>query len=196
MYSDLTIGVLALQGDFERHLYRLSAMGVQGRQVRTANQLQGLDGLIIPGGESTAMSELIDRFSMRKELQLFCSHKAVWGTCAGMILLADEVVGNEVRPLKSIDISVARNCYGRQIHSFFAEIEASLNGVGTNLKASFIRAPVVTRYGPQVKVISIYRDSPVLLAQNMCLASSFHTELHEDLTLVRYFIDKFVSAAR
>lgn len=191
-----TIGVLALQGDFERHLFRLSALGMAGREVRRKEDLTGLDGLIIPGGESTTMSELIDRFKLRDNLEKFCSVKPVWGTCAGMILLAGKVDDERVRPLKVIDVSVIRNGYGRQINSFFAEIQANLNGDRTALKASFIRAPVVSGYGPEVQVLATYRDSPVLLAQGNCLISSFHTELHDDLSLTRYFLEEFVTGVR
>ncbi|UCD93549.1 MAG: pyridoxal 5'-phosphate synthase glutaminase subunit PdxT [Candidatus Zixiibacteriota bacterium] len=191
-----TIGVLALQGDFERHLFRLSALGMAGREVRRKEDLTGLDGLIIPGGESTTMSELIDRFKLRDNLEKFCSVKPVWGTCAGMILLAGKVDDERVRPLKVIDVSVIRNGYGRQINSFFAEIQASLNGDRIALKASFIRAPVVSGYGPEVQVLATYRDSPVLLAQGNCLISSFHTELHDDLSLTRYFLEEFVTGVR
>jgi 5'-phosphate synthase pdxT subunit len=192
MLSNLTIGVLALQGDFERHLYRLSSLDVRGREVRRPADTSGLDGVIITGGESTTMSELIDRFSIREELMNFCSKKAVWGTCAGMIMLAREVDDDRVHPLNIIDISVIRNGYGRQVHSFHADVEASLNGTRTMLKASFIRAPLVTKFGANVKILSSYKGSPVLVSQENCLASSFHTELDDDLSLTRYFLEQFV----
>lgn len=196
MYSNLTVGVLALQGDFEKHMGCLSLLDVGCREVRKGEDLAGLDGIIIPGGESTTMGELIDRFSMRDELENFCSTKAVWGTCAGMIMLAREVNGNRVNPLKAIDISVARNGYGRQIHSFYTEVEATLNGRPVMLKASFIRAPLVLERGPDVSVLSSYRNSPVLLAQKKCLVSAFHTELDDDLSLTKYFLEKFVSVTK
>ena len=190
------IGVLALQGDFQRHLNRLVSLNVRCREVRTKEDLAGLDAMIMPGGESTAMSELIDRFSVRDDLKQFCSTKPVWGTCAGMILLAREVNDDRVRPLNVIDVSVIRNGYGRQVNSFFAEIAADLNGSKTALKASFIRAPIVSACGPEVRVLATYRDSPVLLSQANCLVSSFHTELNNELSLPRYFIDNFVFGSR
>jgi 5'-phosphate synthase pdxT subunit len=193
MFRGITIGVLAVQGDFERHLVRLSALGVEGREIRRVEDLTELDGLIIPGGESTTMSELIDRFELREDLLYFCSARPVWGTCAGMILLARKVDDERVRPLKIIDISVARNGYGRQINSFYAEIQANLNGDKTTLKASFIRAPVVIDYDRGIQILGTYRDSPVLLARGNCLVSSFHTELHSDLSLTRYFLEEFVT---
>nr|MBN2278379.1 pyridoxal 5'-phosphate synthase glutaminase subunit PdxT [candidate division Zixibacteria bacterium] len=192
MYSHLTIGVLALQGDFERHLYRLSALKTNCREIRTGGDLSGLDGLIIPGGESTTMSMLLDRFVMRPEMERFCFEKPVWGTCAGMIMLAREVDDVRVKPLKIIDISIARNGYGRQVYSFHTEVKAHLNGHDVSLPGSFIRAPVVMDAGPEVKILARHDNSPVLLIQGKCLVSSFHTELDDDLTLTRYFLDHLV----
>jgi 5'-phosphate synthase pdxT subunit len=192
MSSKLVVGVLALQGDFERHLFRLNALGVGGREIRSCEDIEGLDGLIIPGGESTTMSLLIDRFEMRGCLSQFCRQKGVWGTCAGMIMLAREIDDERVKPFGVIDIFVSRNSYGRQVHSFFADIEANLNGQIKRLKASFIRAPLILNYGSNVIVLAEYNHSPVLLYQNNCLASSFHTELDDDLTLTKYFLENFV----
>jgi 5'-phosphate synthase pdxT subunit len=196
MFSRLTVGVLALQGDFEKHLSRLRLLKAGCREVRSNNDLKRLDGLIIPGGESTTISELIDRFSMRDNLKDFCTRKAVWGTCAGLIMLAREVDEGRVRPLNIIDIEVIRNGYGRQIYSSYEEFEVNLNGISTILKASFIRAPVVKGFGSDVRVISTYRNNPVLLTSGKCLVSSFHTELHDDLTLTRYFLEKFVATSK
>jgi 5'-phosphate synthase pdxT subunit len=196
MISEIKAGVLALQGDFERHLHQLSLLNAECREVRRSSDLSGLDGLIIPGGESTTISELIDRFSMRKSLVDFCSGKAVWGTCAGMILLAKEVDDARINPLKIIDISVIRNGYGRQVHSFHREISAHLNGHDSVLQASFIRAPMVAKYGSGVDLLATYQESPILLSQKNCLVSSFHTELDDDLTLTRFFLEWFVIAGR
>jgi len=195
MYNNLTIGVLALQGDFERHLEHLEMLGAGASEIRTAAQLEKIDGLIIPGGESTTMSNLIDRFDMRGALKRYCSVKPVWGTCAGMIMLAGEVDHAMVRPLKIIDISVRRNGYGRQVYSFHTIIDARLNGCVAPLKASFIRAPKVIAHAPGISVLATYDNSPVLLSHRNCLVSSFHTELDDDLSLPRFFIDKFVTAA-
>lgn len=195
MTKNVTIGVLALQGDFERHLTQLEGLALQGCEIRRADHLDKIDGLIIPGGESTTMTELIDRFNMRQALVDFCTTKPVWGTCAGMIMLAREVDHKAVRPLKIIDISVRRNGYGRQVHSFFTTIKAGLNGHISDLKASFIRAPLVSRYAPDISVLATYNDSPVLLAHKNCLVSSFHTELDDDLALTDYFVRRFVAAS-
>jgi 5'-phosphate synthase pdxT subunit len=193
MISRASIGVLALQGDFERHLYQLERCGVAGIEVRRTNDLNNLDGLIIPGGESTTISELLDRFEMRDYLRQFQTEKSVWGTCAGMILMASEVDDPRVDPLSTIDISVKRNGYGRQINSFFTRIPVTLNGHSASLKASFIRAPLVTRYGKDIEVLAVYKDHPVLLRSEKCLVSSFHTELEDDLTLTKYFLDNVVN---
>lgn len=193
MYSHLTVGVLALQGDFERHLFRLALLKANAREVRALPDLEGLDGLIIPGGESTTMNLLLDRFGMRSKLQELCRQKGVWGTCAGMIMLAQEVDDERVKPLQVIDISVKRNAYGRQVDSFHTEVRAELNGKPSLLSASFIRAPIVSRVGKGVKVLSEHNGKPILLIQNNCLVSSFHTELDEDLTLTKYYLENLVS---
>ncbi len=193
MYSHLNVGVLALQGDYERHLFRLQALKVKTSEIRKTGDIDGLDGIIIPGGESTTMSMLIDRFNMRDKLTDFCQQKGVWGTCAGLILLAGKVDDDRVNPLSAIDISVVRNGYGRQINSFYAQINVSLNGTSAVLNTSFIRAPSVRSYGPSTNVLAYYQNAPVLLSNRNCLVSSFHTELDDDLTLTRFFLDKFVS---
>ena len=196
MYERLTIGVLALQGDFEKHLDQLTALGISGREVRLSENLSELDGLIIPGGESTTINNLIDRFSLRQELISFVKHKAVWGTCAGMIMLASEVNDPTIQPLGAIDISVIRNGYGRQIHSFFADLNLNLDHRQATIPASFIRAPLVKEAGESVSILAEYENRPILLSQGNCLVSSFHTELHSDRTLLKYFIDKFVLPAQ
>jgi len=192
-YKELTVGVLALQGDFERHLHHLRMLGAKDREIRKPEHLDGLDGLIIPGGESTTMSKLIDRFGMRQKLFDYCRERAVLGTCAGMIMLSTEVINEtRVQPLGIIDIAVFRNSYGRQVHSFFTDIKAGLNGSAVTLKASFIRAPKVTRVGKDIEVLAKFEEDPVLLTRKNCLVSSFHTELEEDFTLTKFFIDNFI----
>lgn len=195
MYERLTIGVLALQGDFERHLYQLTALGISGREVRLSEDLKELDGLIIPGGESTTINNLLDRFSLRQQLISFVKKKAVWGTCAGMIMLASKVNDPTIQPLGAIEISVIRNGYGRQIHSFFVDLSLNLGNGKSTIPASFIRAPLVKEAGGSVSILAKYENRPILLSQGNCLVSSFHTELHSDLTLLKYFIDKFVLPA-
>ncbi|HOD67679.1 MAG TPA: pyridoxal 5'-phosphate synthase glutaminase subunit PdxT [candidate division Zixibacteria bacterium] len=193
-YGKLTVGVLALQGDFERHLYQLRRVGAKAREVRRPADLEGLDGLIMPGGESTTMNILMDRFALREPLRAFAQTRPVWGTCAGMIMAAREIEDNQagVRPLGLIDITVVRNGYGRQVFSFEAHLAARLGPAATALAATFIRAPRVTRVGPGVTALAEYRGAPVLVAAGRVLASSFHTELGEDTTLVEYFLRKYL----
>ena len=194
--KQLQIGVLALQGDFERYEHQLTLAGAQAVQVRLPKQLDALDGLIIPGGESTTMSYLIDRFAMREPLLEYSQERPIWGTCAGMILLATRIEDNQagVQPFGLLDIDVVRNGYGRQVFSFTDQIEASLNGACTQLEATFIRAPRITRLGKKVKTLAMYQETPVLVAQGRILAGSFHTELDNDLRLLEFFLTHFVGA--
>ena len=140
------------------------------------------------------MNILIDRFELREPLIDFVSSKPVYGTCAGMIMLAQNINDNLalVSPLKAIDIDVIRNGYGRQVFSFETPIKAKLNNRQVELMVSFIRAPKISRIGQNVKVIASYNDSPVLVVENRILASSFHTELTKDTTLLKYFIDNIL----
>jgi 5'-phosphate synthase pdxT subunit len=174
-----TIGVLALQGDYEAHERQLKSLGVKAVEVRLARDLQNIDALIIPGGESTTIVKLIDRFELREPLAGFCKTKPVFGTCAGMILLAKKIEDNlsGVRPFGLLDVDVIRNGYGRQVFSFEEPIDVSLgNG---------------TRIGQDVKVLGKYKNEPVLVAEKKILASSFHAELGSDATLLSYFLKDF-----
>lgn len=193
-YKNLKVGILAIQGDFERHHHQLNSLGVEVREVRLPRDLKNLDGLIIPGGESTTMNIMLDRFDLRQPVTDFAQSKPVWGTCAGMIMLANAIEDNisGVKPLGLIDIDVVRNGYGRQVFSFEASIQARLNGSEAALKASFIRAPRITRIGDSVQVLAEYKDSPVLVAQGHILASSFHTELEDETLLTECFLNKFL----
>ena len=193
--KQLQIGVLALQGDFERHEYQLGLVGAHPVQVRLPSDLDQLDGLIIPGGESTTMNYLVDRYNLRRPLLAFGKVRPVWGTCAGMIMLAKNIEDNlsGIEPFSLIDIDVVRNGYGRQVFSFTDEVEATLNGSPVVLDATFIRAPRVTRSGSGVIVLARYRNSPVLVAQGRVMASSFHSELENDTRVLEYFLKQFVA---
>lgn len=192
MRPAINIGVLALQGDFERHLYHLKRLGVPSLEIRKPEQLDDVDGLIIPGGESTTMTELIDRFGFRDTLTTFLENHAVWGTCAGSILLARQVDDVRVRPFGIIDVKVIRNGYGRQVYSFMTPLKLNLNGSGPTVEVSFIRAPVFERIGPGVSILASHEGQPVLLRQGRCLVNSFHSELHDDPVLTAYFVDYMV----
>jgi len=191
-YSRLRVGVLALQGDFQRHSYQLDLLGVKATEVRLPTDLQRLDALIIPGGESTTMDTLIDRFGLWEPLLAFGRSQPIWGTCAGMVMLAKNVEDNQagIKTLCLLDIDVIRVGYGRQVFSFEESITADLGDGPVALTATFIRAPKVTRTGPAVQSLAAYRDSPVLVSQGNILASSFHTELDDNTTLLEYFFEK------
>ena len=197
-FSALTIGVLALQGDFSRHEHQIKLLGAKGLEVRLPEQLQEIDGLILPGGESTTMNVLFDRFNLREPLTSFAGSKPVYGTCAGMIMLAKRIEDNQsgVETLGLLDIDVLRNGYGRQIYSFEDELPVNLNNGVKTIKATFIRAPKITRVGAGVDVLAVYKDSPVLVRQGNILAGSFHTELDDDTTLLRYFFSHFLADSR
>lgn len=195
-YSNIQIGVLALQGDFQRHSYQLDLLGAKAVEVRLPSDLEQLDALIFPGGESTTMDRLIDRFNLRDSLLAFGQSKPVWGTCAGMVMLAKHVENNQagIKTLGLLDIDVTRNGYGRQVSSFETNITADLGSEPVELTATFIRAPKVTRTGPGVKSLAAYQDSSVLVRQRNILASSFHTELDDNTKLLNYFLKECVSA--
>ncbi len=194
-FSKLTLGLLALQGDFEQHQRQLRLLGVPNRLVKLSAQLEGLDGLIMPGGESTTMNILLDRFSLREPLVKFAEHHPVYGTCAGMILLSKKILDNQsgVTTLGLIDIDVTRNGYGRQIHSVEETVEAHFDG-SQSFRAAFIRAPKVERVGAGVTVLATYRGDPVLVRQGKVLAAAFHNELGEDTTVLRHFLLDFFGA--
>lgn len=192
-YKNLNIGVLALQGDFESHQRRLISLGADSTLVKLPDHLVNIDGIIIPGGESTTMDNLIDRFDLRQPLAQFGRTHPVWGTCAGMIMLAKDIVDNQakVQPLGLMDIDVVRMGYGRQVFSFEDNIMARLDNSNIEMKATFIRAPVISRIGKNVQSLAVYHGAPVLVSEDNILASSFHTELDDDTTLLEYFLDKF-----
>lgn len=180
------IGVLALQGDFEAHRAALARVGAEGIEIRTASGLESIDGLIIPGGESTTMLKLIDEERLFEALKEFGVRKPVFGTCAGAILLAAEVVNPVQESLGLMDFTIERNGYGRQIDSRIAGIELD----GRNAEAVFIRAPIIRRVGPETKILARYEGVPVLVEQGKHLAATFHPELSGDEQVHRHFVDK------
>jgi pyridoxal 5'-phosphate synthase pdxT subunit len=185
--STPTIGVLALQGAFIEHEQALARLDVPTRQVRLPEHLDGLDGLIIPGGESTVIGKLMVKYELDAAIQRFANDGgAIWGTCAGMILLAREV-GREQPLLGLLDIDVERNAYGSQLFSF--EEDVALPNLGIpNLRAVFIRAPVVSRVGPAVTVEATDSDGHVIaVSSGSILATAFHPELTADTRLHEHF---------
>ena len=183
-----TVGVLALQGDFEEHIVALDAIGVPAAPVRTADQLAQVGALIVPGGESTSMAKLMDAYDLREPLRDFArGGKPVWGTCAGMILLAERLVEARPEPLGLMDVLVRRNGFGRQVDSFATDVDfAGLDG--GPFHAVFIRAPAVVECGPAVEVLASLDDGTVVAArQGNLLATAFHPELTTDRRLHALF---------
>jgi 5'-phosphate synthase pdxT subunit len=188
------VGVLALQGDFEAHAAALARAGAEPVLVREAGQLEEVDGLVIPGGESTTMLKLLQYENMTSALQEFGRSKPVFGTCAGAILLAGEVSNPEQPSLGLMDIAVERNAYGRQVDSRVASIDpepefASRTHPG-ELEAVFIRAPIIRRVGPGARVLARYAGSPVLVEERQYLAATFHPELTGDARVHKLFVEK------
>ncbi|MBV6457998.1 MAG: Pyridoxal 5'-phosphate synthase subunit PdxT [Fimbriimonadaceae bacterium] len=180
-------GVIAIQGDFEKHLTALSKLGAYTLEVRTPEDLAKVDRVIIPGGESTTVGRLMDRFGLGSAL-IERAHQGmpIWGTCMGMIILAKEVEDYDQFRLGLLDITVRRNAFGAQVHSF--EDEVSIPALGEPLTAVFIRAPVVTRCGEGVEVLASYRDEIVAVRQGSVLGTAFHPELTDDTRLHEWFL--------
>lgn len=189
----MRIGVLALQGDFREHINSIQSLGHEALALRRADEFEGLDGLILPGGESTTIAKLA------RDLDLFelIQHRIqgglpTYGSCAGMILLAaslDNAVENQ-ESFGGIDITVRRNAFGRQVDSFEAEISFASRQV----QGVFIRAPWVSRVGDGVEVLATYEDHVVAVRQKNCLATSFHPELTTDTGVHAYFLEEFCKA--
>jgi 5'-phosphate synthase pdxT subunit len=186
---DALVGVLALQGAFRAHELALAEAGARTRQVRLPRDLAGIDALVMPGGESTTMSKLLDSSGLFDELKgRLTDGLPVLGTCAGMILLASEVLDGrpDQHSFGVIDIAVRRNGYGRQIDSFEADID--VEGLGAPFHAVFIRAPKMVTHGPAVEVLASHEDVPVLARQGAVTVASFHPEITADHRLHQLFL--------
>ena len=182
-----TVGVLALQGDFEAHRKAIESAGAKAVEVRTAAELAQCDGLILPGGESTTMLKLLEIENLVEPLKQFGSTKPIYGTCAGAILLANEV-SHPVQPsLHLLDIAVERNGYGRQIDSRIAKVPL---GEGADFEAVFIRAPIIRRVGQKARVLVRYQDDPVLVEEGKHIVATFHPELSPDPRVHELFLQK------
>lgn len=191
----MRIGVLALQGDFARHVQALARLGVEAPEVRTPGALADLDGLVIPGGESTTLLKLMGEDFPPALRAFHTAGKPIYGTCAGLILLAREVVSPRQPSLGLLDVTVERNAYGRQRESCEVEVEAPLDGAAVSLRMVFIRAPRILRVGPGVRTLATCRGEPVLAREGIVLAGTFHPELTDDLTVHRYFQEMVEAAA-
>ncbi|MCM3774274.1 MULTISPECIES: pyridoxal 5'-phosphate synthase glutaminase subunit PdxT [Priestia] len=189
------VGVLGLQGAFREHAQALEAAGAEAIIIKKVEQLDKVDGLILPGGESTAMRRLIDKYDFMEPLRQFAqAGKPVFGTCAGLILLAGQVVDREEPHLGVMDITVARNSFGRQRDSF----EAALNikDIGEDFIGVFIRAPHIVEVGENVEVLAMHNDRIVAARQGQFLGCSFHPELTDDARMAQYFVAMVEEASK
>jgi len=182
------IGILAVQGDFDAHAQMLAAMGVESVEVRTPADLADCEGMILPGGESTTQLQFLKEEGLEDSIRKFAAEdKAIFGTCAGAILLASEVKNPRQDSLKLLDMTLLRNGYGRQVHSDVVSGPSSLRK--EPLEMVFIRGPVIERVGPNVEVLAEYAGKPALVQEGHILASAFHPELTSDTTVHRHFLD-------
>ena len=188
------VGVLALQGDFEAHSRAVSRAGAEPVLARTPSDLEDLDGLVIPGGESTTMLKLLNAGGMVEPLIEFGRQRPIFGTCAGAILLASEVTHPAQQSLALMDLTVERNAYGRQIDSRVAQLTPepafTQRTHAGDLEAVFIRAPIIRHMGPDARVLATYQGDPVLVEQGRHLVATFHPELSSDSRVHELFVSK------
>jgi pyridoxal 5'-phosphate synthase pdxT subunit len=182
------VGVLALQGDFEAHERALDRAGAETVEVRSAADLENIQGLVIPGGESTTMMKLLEEENLLEPLRRFGAERPIFGTCAGAILLASEVDNPPQPSLGLMDMEVERNAYGRQLDSRIARLQPE--GMEGEMEAVFIRAPVIRCVGERAHVLASYQGDPVLVEQGRHLAATFHPELTEDSRVHLMFLRK------
>jgi 5'-phosphate synthase pdxT subunit len=183
------IGILALQGDFDAHRRALEAAGADAVEVRTSADLNGVAGLVLPGGESTSMLKLLNMENLFEDLAEFGKQRPIFGTCAGAILLAKEVENPSQASLGLMDLTVQRNGYGRQIDSRIAEIDIG----GEKMEAVFIRAPIIRRVGTAARVLATYENRPVLVEEGRHMVATFHPELTGDVSVHKRFVAKVTS---
>lgn len=182
----MKIGVLGLQGAVQEHVKHIEAVGCKSVVIKTVEQLEHIDGLIIPGGESTTMRRFIDQYGFLEPLMNFGKNKPIFGTCAGMVLLADRLSGNENPHLQLIDITVRRNAFGRQRDSFEANI--NIKALEHPFPAVFIRAPFVEDAGDNVEILAEYEGQIVAAQQGHILVTAFHPELTDDTRILKLFL--------
>ena len=193
-----TVGILALQGDFEAHRKAVERAGGRACEVRTAAELTQCDALIIPGGESTTMMKLLDEERLTGAIRQFGAVKPIYGSCAGAILLASEVTHPAQASLGLMDISMERNAYGRQIDSRIGKVTVPDEKAGgasgaegeSNMEAVFIRAPIIRRVGPEARVLATYAGDPVWVEQGRHMVTTFHPELSSDSRVHRRLLEK------
>ncbi len=184
-----TIGILALQGDFAKHEEQFRSLNVDTIQVKKPEALRECDGLVIPGGESTTLTKLIQLYGFYEPIREFAKSRPVMGTCAGLIMVATYVDDERVKPLGLLDISVSRNAYGRQIDSFTTFVDAPFLGNGKPFRAIFIRAPQIREAGPGVNILMEFQGIPVMVQSKNMFALAFHPELTDDPRIHQYFLE-------
>jgi 5'-phosphate synthase pdxT subunit len=183
-----TVGVLALQGAYQKHVESLSRLGVESCLIRKPGELDNCSALILPGGESTTISLLIQEYGFYRAIKSFAEMHPVMGVCAGMIMMANKVDDKRVTPLGLISFKATRNFYGRQVHSFTADVKLSFDN--TTIKAPFIRAPGIEELSPEVQVLATYEDKVVMIGAGKHVALSFHPELTHDTRVHRYWLSR------
>ena len=193
------IGVLALQGNYSKHIEILDKLKISSCEVRYNNQLDEINGLIIPGGESTTMTDIMSRNNFYDKIKLFSQTKPILGTCAGLIMMAKSVLDKRVKPLEILDIEVDRNAYGRQVHSFINKLPIKLEKDLETISVPFIRAPQITKVGKNVEIISNYNKKPVAVKSGIHMGLSFHPELNNitifhDFVFIKQFSSKTYAA--
>jgi len=189
-----TIGVLALQGDFEAHAAALARAGARASEVRTVEQLGGVEGLVIPGGESTTMLKLMSYYGLFEPLREFAARRPVFGTCAGAILLASDVLNPRQASLEVLDMTIERNAYGRQLDSHVARLRDHALEGHDELEAVFIRAPIIRRVGDGGHVLARHNGDPVLVDFGRHLVATFHPELTSDPRVHALFLSKVAAS--
>ncbi|WP_211749665.1 pyridoxal 5'-phosphate synthase glutaminase subunit PdxT [Paenibacillus sp. Marseille-Q4541] len=191
----MKIGVLALQGAVAEHIRSIELAGAEGVAVKKVEQLDDMDGLIIPGGESTTIGKLMRKYGFIEAIRQFSeAGKPIFGTCAGLIVLAKNISGQDDAHLSLMNMSVSRNAFGRQRESF--ETDLDVVGIDEPVRAVFIRAPLIESVGEGVEVLSTYQDEIVTAREGHLLASSFHPELTDDYRLHKYFADMVESSLK
>lgn len=192
----MKIGILGLQGDFDKHRKILDDLGVESIIVRYETELSTIDGLIIPGGETTTLTQIIRRTKLMEPLKTFADRQPVFGTCAGLIMMAKQVDDDRVDPLGILDISVSRNAYGRQLFSFSETIDLSEHEKQSTVIGTFIRAPKILSTGETVNVMARFKGEPVAVQQGPHMGLSFHPELDDETFFHKWFLAECKAKAK
>ena len=185
----MNIGVLALQGAFTKHQDILFKLGINCSLIKYSSDLNNCDGLIIPGGESTAMSIQVERNGLRKPIKKFANNKSVFGTCAGMIMLSSKNISNNIKPLGLMKFSVNRNAWGRQVDSFTDTVRLDFDKKN-DFEGVFIRAPKISSFEGNIKILATYNDEPVMITDGLHCVCSFHPEIGSDMRIHAYYLNQ------